>query len=248
MTSFSSPLLLSILAMKHSILYVPNSQRRQAQIKSFAKLTLVLIIRIVHGEIFICFWLDNRCKVFVEKGDIKSKNGWRTGIIVMTDRVSQNCVYYIIIHSDIARPLPGSRRLRFIERPLCCFPFSAGLSVSKARSALMYVTTRGLLWVNPANANAFRMFNISTPWTLSLRRGSLVASAGAPFAGANGCRDISVSACNSGTFAAHLGWNIWVEVTCIFRVLQLWLERSRISVNIFPVYAAEPRVRLVVSS
>lgn len=63
----------------------------------------------------------------------------------------------------------------------------------KAASARTYVAARGLLCVNPANAKAFRMSIISAPCILSPSKGSFVASAGAPFAGAKGCAQFSRS-------------------------------------------------------
>lgn len=43
----------------------------------------------------------------------------------------------------------------------------------------------------------------------------------------------------------HLSWDVVVKVTCILRVVQLWVVRSGVFVNILPVDTPKPRVHLV---
>ena len=84
---------------------------------------------------------------------------------------------------------------------------------------------------------------MSSPCTLSRRRGSRVASAAAPFAGARGYEIIQYRF-DRHYFLAYLGRDVIVEMTCIVRRTKHWLVRRRIFVYIIPINAPEPRVCL----
>jgi hypothetical protein len=104
--------------------------------------------------------------------------------------------------------------------------------------------------VKPAKAKALRTSKISAPCTLSRSIGSRVASAGAPFAGARGCKSrnyLSAYCIYPYGPGTHLRRDVIVEVPSICGSPKLRTIRCRISMNVCPINTTEKWVSLVIA-